>query len=77
MVSCCGTYTQAVGEVAKAEFMMDGVTPVPDDIVPLVGAGGLVAWARGLGVRAMQAQAVATQSEHFVSTHIHSLNVFR
>lgn len=26
---------KAVGEAAKAEFMMDGVTPVPDDIVPL------------------------------------------
>ena len=28
-------YVEAEGEAAKAEFMMDGVTPVPDDIVPL------------------------------------------
>jgi len=26
---------KAVGEAGKAEFMMDGLTPVPDDIVPL------------------------------------------
>jgi DUF971 family protein len=26
---------RAAGEAAKAEFMMDGVTPVPEDIAPL------------------------------------------
>jgi hypothetical protein len=31
---------KAAGEAGKAEYMMDGVTPVPDDIVPLAGGAG-------------------------------------